>query len=176
MKKIPTFEGYAISSNGNKILNLSTGCTVKQGITKHYMYVTLRTSGYFYRRVAVHRLVALAYLPPPKPGQIWVIHKNGVKSDNRADNLEWISVSDKARTFERRPRTGPEHHRHVKRHTIGTRSNKLGENHPRFIGWYIYNGQKYASIREASRATGYDRRKISNFSKYQLEGWSFAAP
>lgn len=45
--------------------------------------------------IVVHKLVAFAFLEPP-PGQygrgkIAINHKNSIKSDNRAENLEWVT-------------------------------------------------------------------------------------
>lgn len=41
----------------------------------------------------VHRLVAEAFLDKPFSG-CEVNHRNGVKTDNRAENLEWVSSSE----------------------------------------------------------------------------------
>lgn len=67
---------------------ISTGSLAKTG----YFSAALRRNGachYF----LVHRLVAEAFISNPgdKPT---VNHKNGIKTDNRVENLEWATVQE----------------------------------------------------------------------------------
>ena len=93
---IKGYEGlYEISSYGRvRSLNYR-----KKGVRKvlkcyarlgYYMKTSLVKDGVrkYYR---VHRLVAQAFLPPPKEGENQVEHINTDKRDNRVQNLRWVS-------------------------------------------------------------------------------------
>lgn len=54
-----------------------------------YCYVNLYGDG-IRKRIAIHRLVAMAFVPNPYNYKI-VNHKDEKKDNNRADNLEWCT-------------------------------------------------------------------------------------
>jgi NUMOD4 motif. len=62
---------------------------------KGYLDVGLRSPGKN-KSIRLHRLIALAFLPPV-PGKTNINHKNGDKTDARADNLEWCTMSENQR-------------------------------------------------------------------------------
>ena len=90
-KEIPTASKYEASTEGrirlkkrNRILRQFETTAYNKG------YVCCRIhfdSGLITNRL-VHRLIALTFLSDPKDE---VNHKNGIKNDNRLDNLELVS-------------------------------------------------------------------------------------
>lgn len=48
------------------------------------------------KTTSAHRLIALTWVPGFAEG-LWIDHLNGVRTDNRPDNLEWVTPSENAR-------------------------------------------------------------------------------
>lgn len=58
-----------------------------------YVRVQLKLNGKVINRT-IHNLVALAWIGPPPSENHEINHKNGLRSDNRWKNLEWVTRSE----------------------------------------------------------------------------------
>lgn len=90
---IKGFEGYYEVSDKGDVRRVSTGKNLKQFKNNSgYLRVTLSKGGKV-KSYSVHRLVAEAFIPNPQ-GLKTVNHKNEIKTDNRSDNLEWMTLEE----------------------------------------------------------------------------------
>lgn len=92
-KPIADFEERYLVSDSGQVWSLLRHRALKPTIDRYgYEKVVLSKNGKpFYR--TVHRLVAHAFVPNPN-NLTTVNHINEDKTDNRAVNLEWLSVAD----------------------------------------------------------------------------------
>lgn len=87
-KIIPVDNNYEASDSG-QIREIATQRLISQWLDKDgYLLVTL--SGHLYR---AHRLIASTFISNPNNYPV-VNHKNFNKSDNRIENLEWVTYSE----------------------------------------------------------------------------------
>lgn len=89
--RVRSLDRYVVDKNGKRMFY--NGIYLKQHVDKDgYLRVQLNKEGNGYN-VGVHRLVLLAFVPNPE-NKPQVNHKNGIKNDNRLENLEWCTNSE----------------------------------------------------------------------------------
>lgn len=63
-----------------------------QNTSNGYLRIGLHKDGKM-KNALIHRLVAVAFIPNPE-NKREVNHKNGIKTDNRVENLEWVTAKE----------------------------------------------------------------------------------
>lgn len=93
LKPIPGFPHYMACSDG-RVFSLYSMDWMIPAFDKATGYLNLSVcENKVVRVVKMHRLIALAFHEKPK-GKYVVNHKDEDKTNNRAENLEWVTYSD----------------------------------------------------------------------------------
>lgn len=101
-KRIPGYEGFYEASNLGRIRSLHThsrrnpdGILSQSNLRDYKTVVLCNAEGRGTKMV--HRLVAMAFLGMPSDSKRTVNHKDMNKSNNRPENLEWLSLAENIR-------------------------------------------------------------------------------
>lgn len=90
-KPIPGFDGYLASAGGDIYSTRGKGTRLLAAFrdASGYAKVKVRRQPGKPESVGVHRLVALAFLGPPKAGERFVVWNDGDRTNNAPSNLSW---------------------------------------------------------------------------------------
>ena len=150
------YPSYMINTKG-EIKSLLTNKILKPSKHKSgYMLVGLRRDGVS-KTVKVHRLLAKAFIPNPE-NKPHVDHINGVRDDNRLENLRWCTNQENqsfelARLNNSKALTG----RKQSPEAVAKRAKILQKSIGKKVNQYTLDGEfvaSYNSFNEARRLTG----------------------
>lgn len=127
-----------------------------------------------------HRLVAMHFVDNPRELNE-VNHINGIKGNNHASNLEWCTHKENIRhSYDVLGRIHPSgFNSPLKGRKMNIDSKllmsdaKIGCKHPRFKGWYCFDGVRYESSYAMSIALGRSNRTYIRWCKLGLNGYTF---
>jgi hypothetical protein len=143
MKQTAFIKGtnYQICEDGT-LLNILTGKLKKWSKDSNgYMRCTIWINGKS-KTISQHRILAESFIDNPEH-KLQVNHKNGIKNDNKLDNLEWVTQSE---------------------NTLHSFANGLQQvTKPNMMSVIDkVSGTLYESISEASRQTGWSVSHLRN--------------
>lgn len=151
--------------------DLMKGATRQDGYRMYY----LKNKWHY-----AHRLVAMHYCDNPN-NYNEVNHIDGVKHNNHYTNLEWCTKSQNHRhrvdVLKQSFATGADHWCYGKPISDNVKQlmsqAKTGVNHPKFKGYYVFDGVKYTSITSLPRGWKISLKKVKGYCINGQFGYSF---
>lgn len=94
-KDVPGYEGVFKVSNLGRVIGVR-GKIVNGWLRGGYLCVSHYIGNYKEKVIPIHRLVALAFIPNPE-NKPCIDHINTNKTDNRVENLHWVTPLENMR-------------------------------------------------------------------------------
>lgn len=141
------FEGLYLVSNCGWVWSMRRGKMLKPKIDRYGYYVVTLFNNGVRKYITVHRLVAQAFVPHPF-GKDTVNHIDENKLNNRAENLEWVTVKEN------------DNH--------GTRNTRMSQTKcKKPVMRILPDGtiQRFVGVKDASRKTGIAHSQIAKACK-----------
>jgi hypothetical protein len=162
-KDVEGYEGKYQISNKGRVKSCDRYTPLKNGCIRHEkekMRALINVHGYLYcelwnnnnhKRHAVHRLVAAAFIPNPD-GKPEINHKDGVKTNNCVENLEWCTYS--------------ENNLHAFKNGLMKAYDRSGENNPMYGRHQSESAKKkIAEVHKGMKHTAEAKEKMSKVHK-----------
>jgi hypothetical protein len=113
---IPQYPDYEINL-ARQVRKISTGRILKRYKNKAgYETVSVRNSTTPSRNVGIHRLMLMAFKPNENYDQLVCNHINGIRNDNRIENLEWCTQAENLSIVKRTTRKYYQYYSRGKKH------------------------------------------------------------
>lgn len=152
-RPVKDYKGLYEVSNTGKVRNAVTKRELVAKLDKYgYRYLGLRALGRKRKWITVHRLVAIAFIPN-QDNKESIDHINAIKTDNRVENLRWVTNMENIHNPLTLARFQSEEHRELKKKQMSFRNKAV---------YCIELNKVFPSMHEANRVTGCERAQIKH--------------